>query len=236
MIPAIDRTTILVNGLKNDHSILLKKIDLAGDEIGEINLDRSVDNFNVKFFNSDRILGNTFSEDQNPDLYDINVFDWENPNPKYSIQGTRMIEITGKYFSIPHPSIVGRETLIDLMSGMEYQGTDEQEEFKDVDYPIGYVESNTYFEWFVKLLSNLGYHAVRLCEHLNWNEKHIISFYTTNGSTLENHICIIDKNGLKLFHHRLAKDLKGIGMDTFFVIENRVIFVDDQNVLSILHE
>ena len=50
---------------------------------------------------------------------------------------------------------------------------------------------------------------------------------------LNNSLIVLDPHGQTIESIKLGKNLKGIGKDTFFAIENRLIFISHKNTLNI---
>lgn len=191
-------------------------------------------NLSVRAFNKDRFIAISFSEIQNPDLTDVYVFDWKNTEPQFVYSNTKVLACNADAIEIKHPMIQNRSVQFDLISGLELK---EQTIIKtkpsNYQLPTAYENTNEYFEWFEKLLIKLGYQPKMQCEHLSESNRHIISFYTQQEKTLTNHLIFLDEQGNKLKNYTLASELMGIGKDTFFVVENKAIFVTQYNTLNV---
>ncbi len=57
-----------------------------------------------------------------------------------------------------------------------------------------------------------------------------MSYYVTE-SGLSNYLVVMDGEGEVLLHEKLAEQLKGIGMETFFVLAGCVFFVKNREDL-----
>ncbi len=203
-----------------------------------VTLSGEMDNFHVKHFNGSKIVGISFSQEQNPDLYDVHILDWSNPVPKQSFVSTRLLHCNDQCLTLPHPHFVGKTMEIDLRTGAQCSGDQPNPDngLDQPNYPTAYTTHSAYFEWFAKLLNAQDINPVRQCEHLKWGENHLISYYTETEKTFSNGLCILDGKGKMIWQTTLAENLIGIGMDTFFVIKNRVIFTNSEHEIVALYE
>ena len=237
LVPGSFDSTVLVNSLSPDKSLHLSRINLENQTIiDHLNIDSSIVNYHVRAFTSQYIIGTSFDQERNPDRYTVYVYDWQNDQPRLTFENTKLIDISENAIRIVHPMIVGKHVQIDLSSGQEIR--EPKENTSDIipnQHPISYTQESEFFSWFQKLLKKFGFDPVVQCEHLKWDNLHIVSFYEKDQNKLKNHLMILDNEGIKINSYLLAQNLKGIAVDTFFVKENKLIFVDDQNVLSILY-
>lgn len=96
--------------------------------------------------------------------------------------------------------------------------------------PVQYVEGMEYFETVKTFLAKqLNLEAVSALEYLETDQCFLISCYCrTEGNLLANFLFVFSKAGKLLLNERLDAGLSGIGLDTFFVIEDFLFFVKDK--------
>ncbi|MFY0627523.1 MAG: hypothetical protein JXR07_14570 [Reichenbachiella sp.] len=201
------------------------------------NANKDTPNLSIRSFDSERIVAISFSQIQNPDLVDVLVYDWKEDEPIYVFPNTKLIASNANMLEIKHPMIENKTRKIDLSSGNEVsQNVNiESNEMENVHFPKTYDSSSAYFIWFEKILNQEGKSPKIQCEHMEYHKTHLISYYEQLNKSLTNYLSIIDKNGKFQESFTLASDLKGIGNDTFFVIENKTIFVTNHNTLNVYH-
>jgi len=61
----------------------------------------------------------------------------------------------------------------------------------------------------------------------------ILSYYFHKNKTLGNVLLVANSEGEVLCTINLGENLKGIGKDTFFVLENKLVFISNKNTLNI---
>lgn len=96
-------------------------------------------------------------------------------------------------------------------------------------YPHHYKESSTYFDTCKSFLYNrLHLQAVNAIEYLEINRWIIISYYV-HDEGLVNYLLIMDEDGEVYLHEAIQKNINAVGLETFFIVENHLIFVKDKN-------
>lgn len=96
-------------------------------------------------------------------------------------------------------------------------------------YPLHYKEGTAYFATCKTFLYNrLGLDAVNAIEYLEYNNRIIISYYIVEDK-LANYLLIMDAEGLEFFHEPIQRNINAIGLETFFIVKNHLIFVKDKN-------
>jgi hypothetical protein len=99
-------------------------------------------------------------------------------------------------------------------------------------YPFHFDEENSFFNKIQQYIEILTQHkAIRMIEYLEKGDKVLISYYIYEGEKLTNFILVADENGTVLVHDKLKEGLSGIGMDTFFVMNNELVVVKNNNEL-----
>ncbi|HEY8401417.1 MAG TPA: DUF4905 domain-containing protein [Cytophagaceae bacterium] len=97
-----------------------------------------------------------------------------------------------------------------------------------------YTSENIYFQRlaeFVKIIT--GLEPVKAIDYLEVNNYIIISFYIYNNGKLNNELLVSDQDGQILFRELIGEELSGVGLETFFVFNNRLVFIKNKKELMI---
>jgi len=186
-----------------------------------------VDNFLVLY---------EYSNGQNPDKAKAIVYDYKSKKIKWEKEDFNIIDIKGRLIKSPHQYFEGRYSYWNIESGsiVESEENEKPETNKNQHFPLCYPETNEHFSWFAKVISGQNKHLPRIsCEYLELNDKIIISYYYMEKEALNNSLIVLDSHGQIIESINLGENLKGIGKDTFFAIENRLIFISHKNTLNI---
>lgn len=131
---------------------------------------------------------------------------------------------------------------IDLLDGEKHTIEEEQffqlnlslkkdsESSLETKYPLHYKEGTSYFETCKNYLYNrLHLQAVKAIEYLEVKNRIIISYYTGNATTLVNYLLVMDSEGGILYNEIIQENINAVGLETFFIVKNQVIFVKEKN-------
>ncbi|MDO1447912.1 DUF4905 domain-containing protein [Rhodocytophaga aerolata] len=98
--------------------------------------------------------------------------------------------------------------------------------------PTHYTQENTYFGSIVSFIHHkLGLQPQKAVDYAEFQQLISISYYIYEHKNLTNYLLILDKEGNVRLHERLASQLPGIGLDTFFIIHQYLIVVKDKKDL-----
>jgi hypothetical protein len=104
-------------------------------------------------------------------------------------------------------------------------------ENKKLRSPFHYLEDSEYFEIIKKFLNkNHNILPLKGVDYLELQKSIIISYYIYQRNPekkapfLENYLLVIDRYGNKLLQEKIDEKLTGIGLETFFVIDDQLIF------------
>jgi len=188
----------------------------------------------AKIFTSEVLVVVAYSRDNNPDLMDIYVFDWQSGHVLWQRANTKIVEAHTELIKVPHPIIQNRTLLLDINTGTEIP---EMQKTRDssghITCPSSYPESSIYFQWFAKFLKETGQKPVKECEYLKLGKVIFLSYYIYRHDALDNYLIAIDSDGKILEKFTLGEKLKGIGKDTFFVQQDHLIFISNKTILNI---
>ncbi len=96
-------------------------------------------------------------------------------------------------------------------------------------FPHHYKEDTPYFGTCRSFLDNrLGLKAVNAIEYLEVQPWIILSYYVRDED-LVNFLLIMDSQGEIFYHKPIQKNINAVGLETFFIVRNHLIFVKDKN-------
>lgn len=177
----------------------------------------------------DILVFTIYLETNNPDkkgvfayhIDDRKIVWWNNDFSLTSLSNGKVSGVASKYGT--------RSVVLDLLSGKEVSpelNTDKMEEA--VIRPHQYLGDNEYFA-AVKTFLGRKFNLIPVIalEYMEYDSKIFISFYIQNGE-LANYLLIVSAEGEELMKEKLDEHLKGIGMDTFFILSGCVFFVKNK--------
>lgn len=102
-----------------------------------------------------------------------------------------------------------------------------------VQLPLNYSEENTHFNTISEFLKQLqGVQAVKTIEYWESFNRIVISYYICDEEEkLENYLLVLSIDGEILFQDCLELALSGIGMDTFYVYQEKLFFIQEKRKL-----
>lgn len=106
------------------------------------------------------------------------------------------------------------------------------DEISDTLRPFQYQENTDYFKTVYDFLrKNFSICPEYAVEYLEYDGLIIISYYIRDGKELLNYLLVVDESGKMLLQEKLDAQLKGLGVDTFFVLSGCLFFVRDKRYL-----
>lgn len=116
-----------------------------------------------------------------------------------------------------------------------FKGFNKKEKNPSLKYPYHFDTENEFYPKLQEFIGQVTQEATNhLIEYLEEQGKLIISYYLCEADVYTNKLCITDEDGKLLSVHTLVTDAKGVGLDTFFVLSNVVVFVQGKNTLVII--
>ena len=182
-----------------------------------------------------RLYFQVYEDIQNPErksllaanLYDMVVL-WQRDN--FSVQAFVAGGILG--------GGEGQDDLIilDVVTGLPISAhtTKEMRENKisSVRSPFQYMDGNAYFNSIKAfLLKYFGVQAEASAEYVEDGGLIFLSYYVRKGAGLSNHLLVATTEGEAVLHEVIATDLKGVGVDTFFLLSDCLFTVKDKREL-----
>lgn len=183
------------------------------------------------------IICTHYLNNQNPDQTGIIIYDFKKQLVVWEHSSTRLIKIGRNYIEVPHPHFKDKTAFINIDLG--HQITNEQELIDNEPnnceiFPLTYTQESEHFKLFQKfLVSSVQHIPVGACEYLEFQEYLCISYFRQSGKVFENYILIARTSGEVIACMEIDKNLKGIAKDTFFILDNQLIFVSNKGTLNI---
>ena len=175
------------------------------------------------------VVFTVYLETNNPDkkgvfayhLFEDRMLWWNNDFSLVSVSNGIVAGVSSKYGF--------RNVILDIMTGREVSKTGgEQQVNIEVIRPHQYLAEHSYFNTvkiFLEQKFNLS-PCVAL-EYLEYDSIVFISFYVQENE-LANYLIMISADGNLLVKEKLDEQLKGIGLDTFFILSSCVFFVKNR--------
>jgi hypothetical protein len=179
------------------------------------------------------VLFTIYHEQQNPDKKALLAYDlssrsllwWNNDFSFGAIEGDI---VSGFSFRL------GQKALrLDLQTGQEVVGSrlGSTSDPSYVKAPLQYQEGSAHFNTVKTFLDNkLNLSVVAALDYLEYDALILISYYVTEND-LANYLIVLDNTGSVRLHEKLDEHLKGIGLDTFFVLSGCLFFVKNREEL-----
>lgn len=116
----------------------------------------------------------------------------------------------------------------DWFSSKKSRGDIEIEKGNEI-YPHIYEHGSEYHKTVAKFLA---FDLPLSCEYLEWSEKIIISYYLRSNNDFKRHLLLI-REGKKEWKVLQDDQMKGFAPGSFFVFEDQLIFIKDQNEICV---
>ncbi len=193
-------------------------------------------------YNGKAVL-HTYADEQDPGHTGVYVYDmcsgsplWQNTTVHYlGIQPGSMLvqDLKEKKLTIldSESGAVLETSLPETQTIAAFEAYREKR-FKIPRFPLHYPAKHAYFEPVSKFIQlKTGHIAIEGTDYLEVNDYIIISYYTLEGTTLCNRLLLCDTTGAILMQDILALNLIGLGSDTFFVLDQLLLFIKNKNEL-----
>ncbi|HEU5145686.1 MAG TPA: DUF4905 domain-containing protein [Chryseosolibacter sp.] len=182
----------------------------------------------------DVLLFTIYTDENNPDKKSVLAYNVVAKEIIWWRNGFSLTSVNRRTVSGVDMKFSGKESILDLFTGQPVKGGDfdlvDSQNFP-VIRPFQYEEGTEYFVTVKDFLhSRLGISPVASIEYLEINDLIIVSVFLKEKG-LANYLYVLDANGGVLMEEKLGEDLKGIGLDTFFVFSDNLIFIKNKNEL-----
>jgi hypothetical protein len=182
----------------------------------------------------DMLLFTVYTDTNNPDKKSLLACDvsknemiwWYNG---FSLSGANMLYVKGIDTRFP-----SKEIILDLLTGKVVQEVDfhlaDSQNFP-VIRPFQYEQGTGHFETVKDFLqTRLGITPVATIDYLEFQRLIMVSVFVREKD-LANYLYVLDSAGEVLFSEKLGENLKGVGLDTFFIYSDHLIFVRNKSEL-----
>lgn len=201
----------------------------------------------ITAFREDKLVMHRFQDSENPERKEFFILDiqteklcWESEkfifvkmhnNEIYGYEKTDENGQIHKIISLADYS----EKIVDVVEFERKieQLAKEQDKNNALIYPFYYPQEHVYFETVkAYLIQFMHVHPVNGCEYLEHQGAIIISYYIYENKSLSNYLLLINQAQEVLLHEKIDHQLNGIGVDTFFVVKNRLVFIKEKHQLK----
>lgn len=189
----------------------------------------------LRAIQGDILLLTVYTDTNNPDKKSVVAYDviqnrlvwWSNG---FSLTSVNSLYVRGVDVRFPE-----KETILDLFTGKPVQQVDfhlEDSQNFPVIRPFQYEEGTAHFDTVKDFLnSRLGILPVATIEYLEFEDLIIMSVFLTDHD-LANYLYGFNASGEVLMKEKLGDNLKGVGLDTFFIFSGHLMFVKNKNELT----
>ncbi|MGC1242121.1 MAG: DUF4905 domain-containing protein [Chryseosolibacter sp.] len=182
----------------------------------------------------DKLLLTIYTDTNNPDKKSLLAYDvlkkeiswWYNG---FSVSAANTLYVKGIDARFP-----AKEIILDLFTGTPVQNVDfhlEDSQNFPVIRPFQYEEGTAHFNTVRDfLVSRLGIGPVATIDYLEWGRLIMMSVFVKEND-LANFLYGFNSSGALIFKETLGENLKGVGLDTFFIYSDHLIFVKNKKEL-----
>ncbi len=236
--PSDDHTVICLEQISESlpspqyHVVDLQSFTLNAENISVKNSKTLV----LKSITSSHLILNEYHNGKNPDHATAMVYDYKRKIIEWEKENFRILEINGEVIKSPHQHFENRFSYWNVKTGqiIDEPATTNLKSNKTESFPLLYPENSEHFGSFSKFINEKTGHVPAICcEYLEVEKLMILSYYFFENKTLTNVLLIANSDGEILDTINLGENLKGIGKDTFFVLENKLVFISNKNTLNI---
>jgi hypothetical protein len=188
---------------------------------------------NLAAASGDVVLFTIYLETQNPDkkgllaygLSDQKLRWWNNDFSLTSVERDRVTGFSSRFGA--------KKIALDLHSGQEVPVMPDAPVagVQSLVRPVQYAEGTPHYETVKTFLSQkLTLVPVAALEYLEHDSRIMISYYISKEG-LANYLLVMRADGDVILHEKLGEQLKGIGLDTFFMLSGCLFFVKNREEL-----
>ena len=102
-------------------------------------------------------------------------------------------------------------------------------------FPLLYNEDNLHYKTIVDFLkTEFDYACVGPLEYLEFEKYIVISFYIKENNKFTNMLVVLDENGECICKDTLMEGAEGVGMASFFICSNKLIYVKNKSSIGLI--
>lgn len=181
------------------------------------------------------VLFTIYLDQTNPDrkgtlaygLDELNLIWWNNDFSVSEVYSQAVKGQSGRYGLV--------HKILDIKTGVELRSTDASLALRSfIKRPVQYAADTVHFGTVKTFLSEkLNLQPVSALEYLETDRNVIISCYIqiANGNQLANFLLVVSRAGEVLLQMILDRSVTGIGLDTFFIIDDLIFFIKNKTEL-----
>lgn len=188
----------------------------------------------LRAIEGDILLFTIYTDTNNPDKKSVLAYHVVRKELAWWRNGFSLTSVNRRTVRGVDAKFPGKESILDLFTGQLVAGGDfdlgDSQNFP-VIRPFQYEEDTAYFVTVKDFLhSRLGISPVASIEYLEIKDLIMVSVFLKEEG-LANYLYVLDADGQVLMTEKLGEHLKGIGLDTFFVFSDKLIFIKNKNEL-----
>ncbi len=182
----------------------------------------------------DFLLFTVYTDRGNPDKKSLLAYNILKNEISWWYNGFSLSGANHRYVRGVDSKFPSREIILDAFTGKPLQ---------DVEFDLGvsqnfpvirpfqYEQRSGHFDTVKNFLqSRLGIHPVISIEYLEWRSLIVMSVFLKEAD-LANYLYVFDSSGELMLKEKLGENLKGVGLDTFFIFSDHLIFVKNKHEL-----
>lgn len=195
----------------------------------------------IKAAVSGKVIFQGYKESQTPEIKGVYVMDGTTGRESWKEEEKVFHSFSGKD-KIVLQAKEQEQTLLyeaDLQSGKIIRQLKE-EDYTEISlpetgivFPLLYTEENIHYKTIAGFLEHNKYKALGPIEYLEHEDKIMVSFYIQEGKTLINIVWLVNEDGETLLEDRMAEGTEGVGMASFFLMNERLIYIKDKTKIAL---
>jgi hypothetical protein len=187
----------------------------------------------LSFVSGETLLLTVYNDTNNPDKKSIIAYDIIEKKIRWWRNNFAITTVTNNRVAGVDTGLGMKFFTLDLQDGeprTEHSVLAPEQNFL-LNKPLQYYPETAHFETVKSYLeAKLKISPQSVIEYMEFNSLIFISYYVAEPD-LANYLMVMDSDGEVLLHERIGERLKGIGVDTFFLLSGYLIFVKNKREL-----
>jgi len=185
------------------------------------------------FFNYHALL-HIYDDEQNPEKKSLMVWDTQSDSLVSTFKDSSLIKSTQNGFAVRRQ---------DEFSAYDWQchpidnlndGDSNYQHTSKAIYPFHYQKDDKDFPTIRRFVEEvLNVTPEGGADYLEYQELVLISYHIRESQELTNYLLVSDQSGEVIFHQKINTTSQGLGRDTFFIFEQKLIFITDYKNLAV---
>jgi hypothetical protein len=186
------------------------------------------------------LLIHTYTNPDNPDAKTLHALDLSTRQPLWQIKEfsfTRFIRdrVEG-LLGTQDPHIVQLNIFTGEIIEKDLKLDEPVDKISEPFSPFQYLQGSSYYDSVNEfLLQYCDRKAEGTIEYLEHEGLIFISYHVRETGGLVNYLLVMNEEGKHLYHEKIDDQLKGLGVDTFFILSGCLIFVRNKRELLSYH-